>query len=121
MISTVRERSPCSLLPGGPFGWLLAGGRPRGVLLGDQPLDPLCQHPVAILSGIGPALARYQGPGVLSICPAGEVGPDGMGLVWSRHEPPGSCGSHSLMTPVEARACRPIILDPSRPDCIAPG
>jgi pimeloyl-ACP methyl ester carboxylesterase len=40
-----------------------------------------------------------QGPGVLSICPAGEVGP----VIWSRHELPGSCGSHSLMTTVEAR------------------
>jgi hypothetical protein len=35
--------------------------------------------------------------------------------VWCRHERPGSCGSHCLMTTVEARACRAIIPDPSRP------
>ena len=60
--------------------------------------------------------AGNQGSGVPSICPVGEVGPGGMGLAGSRHEPPGSCGSHSLMTTVEARACRSIILDPIRPD-----
>jgi hypothetical protein len=34
-------------------------------------------------------LRRHQGPGVLSICPAGGVEPGGMGQVWSRHELPG--------------------------------
>jgi hypothetical protein len=66
------------------------------------------------------ALDPGQGLGVLSVCPVGEVGPGGMELVWSRHELPGSCGSHSLMTTVEARACRPIILDPVRPDRTGP-
>jgi hypothetical protein len=34
---------------------------------------------------------------------------DECGIVWSRHEPPGSCGSQSLMTTVEARACPAIV------------
>jgi hypothetical protein len=66
------------------------------------------------------ALSTAQGLGVLSVCPVGEVGPGGMELVWSRHELPGSCGSHSLMTTVEDRACRSIILDPVRPDRTGP-
>jgi hypothetical protein len=61
-----------------------------------------------------------QGPGVLSICPVGEVGPGGVGLAGSRHELPGSCGSHSIMTTVKARACRPIVLDPTRPGRTGP-
>jgi hypothetical protein len=65
-------------------------------------------------------LPAPQGLGVLSVCLVGEVGPGGLELVWSRHERPGSCGSHSLMTTVEARACRPIILDPVRPDRTGP-
>jgi hydroxyethylthiazole kinase-like sugar kinase family protein len=36
-------------------------------------------------------------------------------MVWSGHERPGLCGSHSLMTTVQANACRPIILDPVGP------
>jgi hypothetical protein len=47
----------------------------------------------------------------LSVCLVGKVLRDGV----SRHERPRSCGSHSLMIPVEARACRPSILDPRRP------
>jgi hypothetical protein len=39
-------------------------------------------------------LVGSQGPGVLSICPVGGVGPGGVGLVWGRHELPGSCGSY---------------------------
>ena len=72
------------------------------------------------LLGLVPEGRCGQGLGVLSVCPVGEVGPGGMELVWSRHELPGSCGSHSLMTTVEARACRAIILDPIRPDRTAP-
>jgi hypothetical protein len=65
-------------------------------------------------------LSGEQGLGVLSVCPIGEIGPGGVELVWSRHERPGSCGSHSLMTTVEARACRAIILDPAGPDRTGP-
>src|SRR4029453_1462689 len=34
---------------------------------------------------------------------------------WSRHRRPGSCGFHSLMIAMDARARRPIILDPIGP------
>ena len=44
---------------------------------------------------------------------------DECGIVSSRHEPPGSCGSHSLMTTVEARACPAIIPGPGRPGPLA--
>jgi hypothetical protein len=37
------------------------------------------------------------------------------GMVWSRHEHPGSCGYHSRMIAMDTRACRPIILGSSRP------
>ncbi len=69
-----------------------------------------------VLDELPTHLVVGQGPGVLSLCLVGEVGPGGVELVWSRHELPGSCGSHSLMTTVEARACRPIIPDPAGPD-----
>src|SRR6266511_4040984 len=36
-------------------------------------------------------------------------------MAYNRHERPGSCGYHTLMIATDTRACRPIILDPSRP------
>jgi Family of unknown function (DUF6529) len=64
--------------------------------------------PVPTLHRLGGAtLFLVQGPGVLSICPAGGVEPGGMGQVWSTHELPGSCGSHSLMTRARCRTARP--------------
>src|SRR5512133_1212892 len=36
-------------------------------------------------------------------------------MVQHRHERPGSCGYHSLMTTTDARACRAIIADPPCP------
>jgi hypothetical protein len=54
-IGSVEEtRGTCQLSAAGsttdswlhwrPFGWLLAAGRPLGVLLGDQPLDGKARH-----------------------------------------------------------------------------
>jgi hypothetical protein len=87
----------------------------------DRYADPTLRQlrsPRADVEALAAVLAdpRVQGPGVLLLWLVGEVGPGGMELVWSRHDLPGSCGSHSLMTTVEARACRAIIPDPAGPD-----
>jgi hypothetical protein len=72
---------------------------------------------------------EQQQEGVASLPPPGAGAPAvsrypmmrSRPMVWSRHERPGSCGSHCLMFTVEARACRSIIPDPLGPGPAVPG